>query len=55
MKITLIKNYKYVVRFYDKDDNKIGYMTCSKNELEELKNKKDFFGKAVHRTESNKV
>tara|TARA_B100000085_G_scaffold282049_1_gene309825 strand:- start:221 stop:388 length:168 start_codon:yes stop_codon:yes gene_type:complete len=55
MKITLIKNYNYVVRFYDKNNNKIGYMTCSQNELKELKNKKDFFGKEVHRTESNRV
>ena len=55
MKIKIVRNYQYVVRFYDKDDNKIGYMTCSQNELESLKNKKEFFGKEVCRTESNKI
>ena len=55
MKITLRKTYSYVVRFYDKNNQKIGYMTCSKSELEETINKKEFFGKQVKRTDYNKV
>ena len=55
MKITLVKKYNYVVRFYDENDNQIGYATCNHNELEELKKTKEFCGKTVHRTENNRV
>jgi len=55
MKVSLIKNYNYIVRFYDENNNKIGYATCKSSELKELKERKEFFGKAVCRTESNRI
>jgi len=51
----IIRNYKFVVRYYDENDRKIGYETCSSKELEKLLSKKEFFGKKVCRTDSNKI
>lgn len=56
MKIYKIKrSLGYVVRFYDKDGNKIGYSTCSNSELKETLNKKEFFGKQVSKTDYSKI
>ncbi len=51
----IIKNYNFVVRYYDENDRKIGYETCSAKELEGFLSKKEFFGKRVYRVDSNKI
>lgn len=55
MKLKIIKNYNFVVRYYDENDRKIGYVTCSAKELENCLSEKEFFGKKVYRTDSNKI
>ena len=55
MKIRIVKNYMFVVRYYDENDNKIGYATCSEKELDKYLSEKEFFGKKVFRTDSNKL
>ena len=54
-KIKIVRTYGYVVRFYDENDRKIGYVTCSGKDLVEELNKKEFIGKKVFRTDYNKI
>ena len=44
-----------VVRYYDENDRKIGYITCSEKELDRFLSEKEFMGKKVSRTDSNKI
>ena len=47
MKIVLIKGSGYVVRYFDKNGRKIGYSTCSEEELDKELKVKEFLGKKV--------
>ena len=55
MKIRLVKRMGYVIRYYDLNGNKIGYMTCSEKELDKELKAEEFLGKKVSYTECNKI
>ena len=55
MKIRMVRKSNFVVRYYDENDNKIGYATCSGKELDKYLSEKEFLGKKVHRTDSNRI
>tara|TARA_B100000579_G_scaffold437987_1_gene470548 strand:+ start:1419 stop:1586 length:168 start_codon:yes stop_codon:yes gene_type:complete len=54
MEIKIIKKYSYVVRYYSKDGKKIGYETCSEENLQNILKTKVFCGKEVSHTEYNR-
>tara|TARA_Y100001972_G_C7587415_1_gene294520 strand:- start:714 stop:902 length:189 start_codon:yes stop_codon:yes gene_type:complete len=54
-RISIIRTYSFVVRYYDENGKKIGYNTASIKDLDEVKNRKIWLGKKIARVEVGEI
>ena len=54
MRMVVVKNYMYVVSYFDQNGRKIGYTTATIKDLDEMKGQKIWCGKKVHSIKNTK-